>query len=70
METRIAKKSRFQIVKLEERVAPAALASATAYAFARGPHVSLSSTTTSATAVTTRFENYAASYSSSYAASS
>ena len=36
METRIAKKSRFQIVKLEERIAPAAASGAGAWANATG----------------------------------
>ena len=39
METRIAKKSRFQIVKLEERVAPSAFASATTYVNVSGQAV-------------------------------
>ena len=36
METRIAKKSRFRIDKLEERVAPSAFATAHTYACASG----------------------------------
>ena len=46
METRIAKKSRFQIVKLEELVAPVALASADAHAYAQGPFIASTATYT------------------------
>ena len=49
METRIVKKSRFQIAKLEERIAPSAYAQASATAIAHGP--------TSASAVISAYTN-------------
>ena len=65
METRIAKKSRFQIVKLEERVAPASVANAFATAFAYGGRYSLHVAYTSTYTSTTPHTAYAASVSES-----
>jgi hypothetical protein len=69
METRIAKKSRFQIVKLEERVAPAAVSVALGAANASGTFYAASGTATSASAVSFPFFgiNYAAASSASAA---
>ena len=46
METRIAKKSRFQIVKLDKLDAPVALASAGDHAYAQGPFIASTATYT------------------------
>jgi hypothetical protein len=68
METRITKKSRFQIVKLEELVAPTALAHATAAAFACGKFCAETSTSTCVQAQSTCYGSFASSTSCSAAA--
>ena len=68
METRIAKKSRFQIVKLEERVAPAAVALGISSADAFGRHNAATATATSVNVISQYGFNFSDSSSAAAAA--